>query len=357
MNQVNTYPMRAIIFAVLTTIIFTSCQNSQSDYSTDVEVPVNVEVLQLKSIQQTYQTTGIVNATNEWLATAEMAGDYELKTNPRTGTHYKMGDHVNKGELIIKLNNKEYENNANIDGAKLDLDISQMEYKKLQGLYDKGGATARELVTGEKTLVSAKQAYENAQINLEKMYIRAPFDGVITKLPFYSKGIQVAVGSELLGVMDYKEMVMDLSFTENMLPVVKVGQKIALMNYALANDTLFGKITELSPAIDKDTRTFSGRLTVDNKGGVLRPGMFVKCEIQLDKKDSTIVISKDIIQTEGNRKIVFVAERENARRRTVTTGLENNREIEITDGLKPGERLIVKGYETLRDRTKIKIIK
>ncbi|MBN2166018.1 MAG: efflux RND transporter periplasmic adaptor subunit [Marinilabiliaceae bacterium] len=349
--------MRTIISILLVLFVITSCQNSTVDFNTDVAVPVSVQEVKTGSIQQIYQTTGVVNATNEWLATAEMAGDYELQTNSRTGKYFKMGDLVKKGDLVIKLNNREYENNANIDGAKLDLEISEMEYKKLQALYEKGGATARELVTGEKTLVSARQAYENAQINLNKMYIRAPFDGVITKLPFYSKGIEVAVSSELLGIMDYKEMVMDLSFTENMLPVVKVGQKVSLMNYALANDTLRGRISELSPVIEEETRTFAGRLVVENKANVLRPGMFVKCEIQLESKDSTIVISKDLLQSEGNRKIVYVTERDNARRRTVTTGLENSKEVEIVDGLKVGDRLIVKGYETLRDRTKIKVIK
>lgn len=349
--------MRTFIISLIAIITVSSCQDAQSDFSTDVAVPVSVEELKVGSIQQLFQTTGVVNATNEWLALAEMAGDYELQKNSRTGMFFRMGDYVKKGDLLIKLVNREYENNTNIDGAKLDLEISEMEYKKLQALFEKGGATARELVTGEKTLVSARQAYENAQINLDKMIIRAPFDGVITKLPFYSKGIQVDVSSELLGIMNYKAMVMDLSFTENMLPVVKVGQQIALMNYALASDTLVGKISELSPAIDKETRTFSGRLVVKNNNEVLRPGMFVKCEILLEKKDSVLVISKDLVQTEGRRKVVYVAERETARRRRVTTGLENNNEVEIIDGLKAGERIIIKGYETLRERTKIKVIK
>ena len=54
---------------------------------------------------------------------------------------------------------------------------------------------------------------------------------------------------------------------------------------------------------------------------------------------------------------VFVAEREAAQRRVVRTGIENNGYIEIVDGLKPGERLIVKGYETLKNRSKIKVVK
>lgn len=348
--------MKTVISLIIVLLALASCQNSTSDFSTDIAVPVSVEELKLKSIQQTYQTTGTVSATNEWIAQSEMSGDYELQINARTGTYFRMGDRVKKGDLIIRLKNREYENSANIEGAKLDLEISEMEYKKLQALYEKGGATARELVTGEQTLVRAKQTYENAQITLDKMSIRAPFDGVITSLPFYSRGLEVSEGNEMLGIMEYKQMVMDLSFPENMLPTVKVGQQIELMNYTLTNDTLFGKITELSPAIDEETRTFSGRLVVKNNNSVLRPGMFVKCEIQLEKKDSVIVIDKDLLQAEGNRKVVYVTERENARRRRVVTGLENDDEVEIVDGLKPGERLIVEGYETLTNRTKIKVI-
>jgi RND family efflux transporter MFP subunit len=150
---------------------------------------------------------------------------------------------------------------------------------------------------------------------------------------------------------------MDMNLPENQMGKVSLKQAARIMNYSLPDDTLTGYISELSPAIDEETRSFKGRIEIANKELKLRPGMFVKAEIVVAKRDSALVIPKDVMQTAGSRKYVFIAQKETARRRYVTTGLENNGFVEVTGGLKPGERLIIKGYETLRDRSKIKVIR
>jgi RND family efflux transporter MFP subunit len=341
---------------MLQAIFFTACNNPQSNFSSDVAVPVSVEEVKLKSISQTYQTSGTVVAAHEITYASEMTGAYQLQKNPRTGRHYGMGDYVKKGEVIIRLENKEYENSTDVEGAKLDYDISKMEYEKQTVLYEKRGITLREKVDAERSLISAEKAYENAQIAIEKMKIKAPFDGIITALPYLSPGLTVESGTDMIGIMNFRELVMDLSFPENMLGKIKVSQKLQLMNYTAANDTMTGRITELSPAIDDSERTFAGRVVVDNHNEILKPGMFVRCEIELQKKDSVVVVPKELVMKENNAQILYVAQRETAHRRVLKTGLESKESVEVIEGLKPGERLIIEGYETLSDRSKIKII-
>lgn len=125
----------------------------------------------------------------------------------------------------------------------------------------------------------------------------------------------------------------------------------------MPNDTLVGKITQLSPAIDPATRTFKGLVIIDNANLLLRPGMFVRSDIVVAQKDSTIVIPKDIILSKQRGKTVFVVERGAASERVITTGLESAAEVEILKGLKKDERLIISGFETLRNRSKVKIIR
>lgn len=341
---------------IVTVFILYGCNNTGSQFNTDVAVPVSVEEVAIRPIRQMYQTTGVVMASHEIAKKSEIGADYQLQTNPRTNSLFKMGDRVRKNDVIVRLIDREYENTVNIKGAKLDFDISEMEYQKQQALYEKGGVTLRELVNSEKSLISAQKNYENAQISMEKMTINAVFDGVITSLPYFPQGLRIETGTELLGLMDYRQLVLDLSFPENMLSEIKISQNVDIMNYTATKDTLRGKISELSPAIDRTARTFAGRVTVNNTDESLRPGMFVRCEIELQKKDSAIVINKDLLLNEGNNKIVFIAERETAVKRVVQTGLENKGEIEIISGINKGERLIVKGYETLTNRAKVKIL-
>ncbi len=358
----NKYPRvitlrKALLLTVLPLVTFTACRNEASSFNTDVAVNVSVQEVQKKPIQQTLITTGSIKPELEIDLKTELAAHYHLQNNPKTGKPYKMGDWVNKGQVVIRLEDKEYTNNTNIEGAELDMEISEMEYQKQQALYEKGGVTKRELVNSEKTLLTAKQTYENAELSMAKMSISAPFTGIITDLPYYSPGIRVESGQTVLSMMNYTSMLMDLSMPENLMGQVRINQVANIMNYALPDDTLKGRITELSPAIDMDARTFKGRLKVDNRNEMLKPGMFVKAEIVVDQRDSALVVPKDVVLTEGNRKMVFIATNSAAEKRYIRTGIETLAEVEVLEGLKENERLIVKGFETLKERSKVKVVK
>ncbi|GAF02315.1 efflux RND transporter periplasmic adaptor subunit [Saccharicrinis fermentans] len=337
-------------------LVMMACNDQQNKFSADIAIPVTVEEVKLDNIQEVFTATGTIMSEYETTVTSEASGEYYLQVNPRTGEYYKMGDQIKKGEIIIKIKDLEYENEVNLEGAKIDLDISEMEYEKQKALYEKGGVTLRELVTGEKQLVTAKKTYENAIIQLNKMKVTAPFDGVITDLPYFSQGVEIEQGEDVLQLMSYKEMVMDLMLPESQITKVSLKQKAWITNYALPEDTIIGMLSEISPAIDVDSRTFKGRLVIDNREAKLRPGMFVKADIIVDKKDSVVVISKDAIVVRTDGKAVFVTRGETAREVKINTGMENNGRVEVLDGLKPEDRLIIKGFETLKDRSKIKVL-
>lgn len=333
-----------------------SCNNQQNDFKADIAIPVTVEELTTGSIHEVFTGTGTIQSEYETLLTNETEGEYFLQINPRTGKKYKMGDQVKKGEVIINIIDQENENTINIEGAKLDLDISKMEYDKQVALYEKGGVTLREKVDGEIQLVTAKKDYENAQLALAKMKVTAPFNGVITDLPYYTQGVKIDEAEEVLQLMSYRQMIMDLMLPESQITKVSLNQQALITNYALPEDTLFGALKEISPAIDVDSRTFKGRVYINNSSAKLRPGMFVKADIVIAQKDSVIVIPKDVILVRDYGKVVFVARGDDARERKIVTGIEHEGMIEVVDGLSTEERLIIKGFETLKNRSKIKVL-
>lgn len=150
---------------------------------------------------------------------------------------------------------------------------------------------------------------------------------------------------------------METNLPEKYLSIVKPGQTVRITNYTLPEDTLSGKINELSPAINTETRTFKGIILISNPTLQLKPGMFVNADIIIRSKDSTIVISKDLILSSATGKKVFVVEQGTAFQREITIGLENQEKAEILKGLSLNDRLVTKGFETLRDRSKVKVIK
>lgn len=349
----SAYPIAALLIAAG----LASCRNEQKNAQSDIASPVSVQELKKSSISQKINTSGTAMATYEVTLNSEMSGAYRLQTNPRTGKPYKLGDAVKKGDLIVRLEDKEYENGIAIDAKKLSLEIAEQEQGKQKELYEKGGVTLSEMRNTDVKVTNAKYDFENGLLSLEKMNVKAPFDGVIVDLPHYTPGVRVEQSKPMVGIMDYAHLYMDINLPESAIGQVKPQQGVFVTHYTLPNDTLKGTISELSPAISTETRTFKGKINIQNDRLMLRPGMFVKADIVVAKADSVIVIPKKYIQSQHRRKYVFIIEKNTAVLRNIQTGLEDENNVQVVQGLKENDNLVVRGYETLKENSKVKIQK
>jgi len=349
--------MKHLLKIVLIAFIFTACNENEEDLNKDISIPVSVMDIQLKSIEKYISTTGTVNPYKDATLKTEISGNYRLLKNPVTGKPYALGDRVNKGRNIIILVNNEYENNLKINSKKLQLEITKQTLDKQKSLYEKGGVTLSELKNAEIEYINSKYAYNDALISIQKMYIKAPFSGTIVDLPYYTPGIKVDASSIMFKLMDYSKLQMDVNLAEKNISMIETGQKVMIMNYTIPDDTLTGIISQISPAIDTETRSFKTIIQIDNSKLKLRPGMFAKGKIIVSSVDSTIVIPKDIILSKQRGNTVFVVNKKLAQERIVNFGIENPEEVQIISGLDTTDRIVIKGFETLRNRSKIKEIK
>ncbi|MEO0553883.1 MAG: efflux RND transporter periplasmic adaptor subunit [Bacteroidota bacterium] len=337
-------------------ILFIACNGEESNIQTEIKIPVSVMSIKPQSISKFIETTGTVYSSKEGTMKSELAGIYRLQRNPATGKAFALGDRVRSGQVIIKLEDREYENNLQLEGKRLNLELAENNLKKQKSLYDKGGVTQTELKNASIEYVNAKYSFENAEIQLAKMSVRAPFDGVIVELPYYTEGVRIEQTQNLFKVMEYNRLLMDVKLPEKHLPEVTLDQKVQITNYNVAKDTIIGRIDQISPVVDADTRTFQSVLEIDNGKSLLRPGMFIKAAILSEQRDSTIVIPKETVISRQDGKVVFTVENGIATEKTITTGLENLDAIEVLTGLKLNDRLVVSGFETLRNKSKVSVI-
>ncbi len=335
----------------------TACNNQPTNTATELAVPVSVNDIKPRSIEKIINTTGTLNATKKTTLATEMTGKYKLLINPKTRRPFALGDQVENGQVIVQLEDATYENSIGYDSKKLNLEISEQNMKKQQSLFEKGGVTQLDYRNSEVSYTNAKYDFERANLQMAKMKIASPFRGVITDLPTFTNGTQVATGTAVVSLMDYSTMLVEVNLPEKYINEVMIDQPVRIMNYTLPNDTLTGNVKELSPAISTETRTFKGIIQVTNPDLKLRPGMFAKADIVLARKDSVIVIPKDIIISSQRGKSVFIVDNGTADEKRITIGYENQNEAEITSGLKMNDRLVIKGFETLKNRSKVKIVK
>ena len=339
----------------LSVLLMTGCRQENTMNRNEIPTPVSVSDITYGSVSRIFTTNSTAISNAEAELSTEMAGKYHLQKNPATGKPYKLGDRVKKGALIVRIEDKSYENGISIESKRLNLELAEQEQAKTKSLYEKGGATLTEVKNSDIKIMNSRLDYENAQMNLEKMNIRAPFDGVIVNLPHFSTEAKVNSGTSVVTIMDYSSMLLEINLPESAINEVKVGQKAYITHYTLPKDTIIGEITELSPAISSETRTFKGKLVINNKDLLIRPGMFVKADIVTESHSSTIVIPKNIVRNERNRRIVFVVDQGIARAKQIKLGLEEKNSVEVLSGLDKDDQLIIRGFETLRDGSKVKI--
>jgi len=350
--------IRTIVFALVgSLLLLSSCRQPDMEVGTTIEVPVGVIEVSTSSIEEFVSTTGTVYPLKEVTLSSEITGEYQLQGNPSTGVSYALGDRVKAGATVIKLEDEEYVNSLRVRSTEVDLEISKLEYEKQQSLYEKGGATLRDLKNAEITLINTEYDIESNRINLGKMALKAPFSGIIAELPYFTNGTRIASNTEMITIIDYSRLYLEANLPEKYFKNINRGFKVYVTSYTSVADTLTGVITQISPSIDPEARTFKCFVEVDNRDQVLLPGMFVKADLVVNSAKEVIVIPRDIIMSRNRNQIVYVVENGVATERIITTGLQNEESVEVKMGLLKGESIVNSGFETLRNQSRVRILR
>ena len=346
-----------IFFIVaISLLVLSGCQPERMTEQTDTTIPVRVMEVKKSSIQELVTATGTVYAVKEYILLTEQAGRYTLAKNPRTGRPYVMGDSVAANALLISLDNPEYVNQIAMDSKKLSLESAEREFTKQQSVYEKGGITLSEVKAAEKSMIDARYSFENAKLSLAKLEIRAPFSGIIVDLPHFTSGQWLIASTRVATQMDYSRLYAELTLPGKEMDRIRQNQNVAVSNYSREQQKLAGKVTQVSPALDPASRMFEIKIEASNPDLLLKPGMFVRADIIVQEKADVIVIPKDIILERRGRKTVYIVQRWIALERRLELGIETSDSVEVIEGLAPGDSLIIEGFETLRNRSRVKVI-
>src|SRR5687767_12041938 len=119
---------------VLTTI--SSCNPEDSSIKTEIKIPVSVVSIKPQSISRFIETTGTVYSFKEGVMKSELSGIYRLQRNPATGRLFALGDAVQAGQVLIRIEDREFENGLQIEGKKLNLELAENNLAKQKSLYD-----------------------------------------------------------------------------------------------------------------------------------------------------------------------------------------------------------------------------
>ncbi len=344
----------SLIFAAAV-LLSLNCGANEEPELVDLRVPVQVEDVKRGDIEEYVSVTGTLMADKEFSIQTEVNGWVTLGSNSATGSRFKKGESIKKDELIAQIRNKEYEYQTRLMAQEKELEYSTKEFEKTKLLVEKGGAAVREMQNAEKAMINAEFNLKQARLQLSKLKTYSPIDGIIANLKEFTDNTYLPAGTELCKVLSFYKTYIDLNVTNDDISKVSVGQPVKVTNYSLEDQVFFGAVESISPDIDPVTRTFGVRVTMDNSDLKLKPGMFVKADIVAKSKKNTIIIPKYLILNRNNQDIIFVIDKQEAVMREVEIGLDDGENVEILSGLSENERVVSRGFETLKDNTKVRV--
>lgn len=334
--------------------ILAGCGGQTEQRSVDLTVPVTVQAVHLDTMEATVAATGTLRPFREARIQTEVEGIIQYVARG-VGGRPTEGMRVARNQVIARLVNKELVVNARLESRDLARAVAKQTLSEQEVLVDRKLSTVKDLDEARRALAEAESNYEDALVQIAKTTIRTPIAGFLTGLADITEGTMVEARTTIATVMDYNQVLVDLKVPNAYIVSVSPGQVLRVENYALPNRRFLGTVKVVDPAIDPATRTFRVVGAVKNPNLMLRPGMFVKAEIVTESHEDAVVIPRRFVLTRQNRKVVFVEEEGRAQMRDVRLGLEGPEQVEILEGLEPGERLITSNYETLRSRTRVRV--
>lgn len=325
------------------------------------QISVSVSKARQQSWPRSLEAVGTLVAVQGVTLTAQSSGLV-------TRLLFDSGDSVKQGQLLLQLNDNVAQAKLAEDRAKLR--NAQQELARQRKLYTSHTTSESALQAAEATHAELQAAITGDQATLANLQVRAPFDGHLG-IRQVNLGQYVSPGTPIVAIQQWNPLRLQFNLPQKDLPRVSVGDPVTFSvhsGYTHADNTpldsnqsLRGKIVALGSAVDTNTRNIVIEARVDNPGNRLRPGMFGDVSVRLNQENQVTAIPATAISYNTYGQYVYVVTTDKqgnqvAHQHLVKTGATHDQLVAITDGLKPGDTVVISGQVSLYPGAHVKIV-
>lgn len=271
-----------------------------------------------------------------------------------TEVQVREGDRVKKGDILARIEEADFQ--IAFKRAEAAYNLAKADFNRDKSIYDKGVIPTATLDANRTNMQTAKADYENAKLLLSRTIVTSPMDGIIRRMDA-KVGLQLSVGDPIAEILEIDRMKGVIGIPESDVTAVRHLNNVDITVQALEDKVISTKKHFLSPSPETFARLYNLELEIDNSGGEILAGMFVRADIIKKRIEGTLTVPFYSVISRNDEQYVFVDEEGVARKRKVKLGIMEEWMVQITDGLNPGDRILVEGHRDVEDSQKIKIIK
>jgi membrane fusion protein (multidrug efflux system) len=306
-------------------------------------VPVEVTQPRRQDIFATYSAAASITSDTDAPVTVRVAGEIvELLAEE--------GDRVEIGQVLARLDGERLRLEMLVAAA--NLQRARKDLARNVDLHDRGLISTSLFEGLQYELAALKASYDLKKLNYGYSNIRATLSGVVSSRDV-KLGESLQTGQVAFRITEISELVAYLQIPQAELGKFAAGHSAFVSVAALPRSQFKATIVRISPTIDARNGTFRATAIIDNASGVLAPGMFGKFTIAYQKHENALVIPSLAALDEDDKKSVFVVNDGEAMRRVISTGIEQDGQLEVLQGLASDDKIVVIGHANLRDGSKV----
>jgi membrane fusion protein (multidrug efflux system) len=325
-----------VIFPLL--ILLSACGKKENQNNSQAVQPVDVQIETVKPAKFTVsiQVSGSVKAYEDANLSPEEGGVIkEWKA--------KKGQHVKHGDVIAILNDDMIK--AGYDAAEAQYKMAELNLEKQKEVYAQQGISELQYKNFQYTRDAAKANADLMKARWERTQIRSPFDGVVDNT-FPNEGEYAPPGVPITRVVNMSQIKIQTEVPEIDAGSISVGSDAVITFDAIRELTLKGKVSFIGSTLSSANRTLMVEVTLISNHPKLKSDMMAKVKLPRETKLNALLVSENIIQlVDRDRAIVYVEKDGKAEERRLKLGARQGNKIDVLDGLKTGDRLIIAGYQ------------
>jgi RND family efflux transporter MFP subunit len=269
------------------------------------------------------------------------------------------GDRVNAGAVLARIEVPELLSSRAKQQA--ELRAAEAEYGRLQESLQRAPDLVVPLMVDQSRgrMEVARASLEQSETMLRYATLTAPFAGIVTQR-FVDPGALIQAGTSngaaIVTLMDFRKVRLQVAVPELEAGRVAAGQPVSVTSENVPGKTFEGKVARFTYALDMASRTMLAEVSLDNPDLQLRPGMLVTAKLGIERREQASVIPSEAVAMEKTSAFVFVVEGDKAAKRPIKVGFSDGKNVEVLDGVKPSDALVLVGQRSLTNGQPVRVV-